>query len=127
MTTAEIEAFRQELFKLGKRLQGKFSDLQSEALRDVGGTPSGGLSNVPVHLADLGSDTFEQDLSLSLLQNEEQTLEEIAAALERIEQGKFGPCENCGKEISKERLRAVPYARFCIDCARQNPAPTSNR
>jgi RNA polymerase-binding protein DksA len=123
MTKAELENFRQQLLKLGQRLKSDFSDLQSEALRNVGGEPSGSLSNVPLHLADLGSDTYERELSLSLLQNEEQTLEEVAAALQRIEQGSYGRCENCGKEIGRERLKAVPFARLCIDCARQAAAP----
>ena len=53
----------------------------------------------------------------SLLENEEQILEEIASALERIEQGNFGRCEECQREIPKARLEAIPYARYCVDCA----------
>ncbi len=125
MNQAEMENFRQQLLHLSKRIKGEFSDLQGEALRGVGGTASGNLSDVPLHLADLGTDAFEQDVSLSLLANEQQLLEEIAAAFARMEQGTYGRCENCGQEIGKERLRAVPYARFCITCASQSPAPPS--
>jgi RNA polymerase-binding protein DksA len=124
MTQAEMENFHEQLIHLSKRIKGEFSDLQSEALRGVGGTASGNLSDVPVHLADLGTDAFEQEVSLSLLANEQQILEEISAALDRMEQGTYGRCENCGQEIGKERLRAVPYTRLCINCASQNPPPS---
>src|SRR5262249_30321208 len=80
---------------------------------------SGNLSHVPIRVADLGSDSFEQEFTLGLLENDEQKLKEIDAALERIEQWRFGRCEECGKVISKERLEALPYARHCIECARK--------
>lgn len=119
MNKTEVEAYRRQLMALGQRLKGDVSDLTGEALRQVGGEASGNLSNAPVHPADLGSDTFEQEVSMSLLQNEERTLEEIAAALTRMEQGTFGRCEECRKPIPRERLQAVPYARHCVDCAKR--------
>src|SRR5262245_38664864 len=111
MTREELEGFRQQLFELGKRLKGAVSDLSKESLRKTGGEASGNLSNVPTHLADLGSDNFEQEVSLSLLENEQRQLEEVAAALTRIEQGTYGVCESCGREISRDRLQAVPSTR----------------
>ena len=74
---------------------------------------------MPIHMADLGTDAFEQENTLNLLQNEEQVLAHIAAALERIDQGTFGRCEECGAEIPETRLRALPYARYCVECARK--------
>jgi RNA polymerase-binding protein DksA len=128
MNDADREEFRQRLLDLGRRLQGDFSSLANETLREAGGGPSGNLSNTPMHLADLGTDTFEQEMTLSLMENEGQTLEEISAALDRIRAGTFGQCESCGKEIVRDRLKAIPYTRLCIDCARQadTAAPTSN-
>ena len=118
MTAKEKKEFRKQLLDMGKRLRGEVANLEHAALRAAGGEASGGLSNAPLHPADLGSDTFEQEVSLSLLENENQQLEEIGAALERIDQGTFGKCEECGGKISVERLRAIPYARLCIECAR---------
>jgi RNA polymerase-binding transcription factor DksA len=69
-------------------------------------------------MADLGTDSFEQEFTLGLLENDEQKLKEIDAALGRIEQGTFGRCEECGKDLSKERLEALPYTRYCVQCAR---------
>src|SRR5262249_24936366 len=93
MTPTELETYRQQLFALGKRLEGDVAELTNEALRKAGGEADGNLSNTPLHLADLGSDYFEQEMSMSLLENDEHQLEEVAAALTRIEQGTFGRCE----------------------------------
>jgi RNA polymerase-binding transcription factor DksA len=123
MTPAELDGFRQQLHALGQRLKGDVSHLATEALRNAGGRESGSLSNTPVHLADLGTDAFEQEVSLCLLENQEQQLEDVAAALRRMEAGKFGRCEACAGEIGQERLQALPYARFCIDCAQQTENP----
>src|SRR5947209_551098 len=114
MTEAEIETYRQRLLSMAGRLQGDVSSLTDEALRKVGGEASGSLSNTPLHLADLGTDNWEQELSLSLLETEEQRLEEIAAALDRIGQGTYGRCRECGGEVPRARLDAVPYTRYCV-------------
>jgi RNA polymerase-binding transcription factor DksA len=74
---------------------------------------------MPIHMADLGTDNFEQEFTLSLLQNEEHALEEIDAAIGRIDRGAFGRCEECDKEIPRDRLKALPYARHCLACARK--------
>jgi RNA polymerase-binding transcription factor DksA len=119
MTPAQLEAYRQKLLSLGQRLKSDFSRLSDEALRNTGGATTGNLSNTPVHLADLGSDAFEQEIALSLLENQEQQLEEVAAALRRLEQGTFGLCEQCHRPIDPDRLQAIPQASCCIGCARQ--------
>ncbi|HLJ94943.1 MAG TPA: TraR/DksA family transcriptional regulator [Gemmataceae bacterium] len=119
MTKAELEKYRQRLLDLGKSRKGNVRDLQAEAFQSAGGEASGNLSNVPVHMADLASDNFEQEVSIRLLETEEQILEEIAEALERVDNGTFGRCQECSREISKERLSAIPYTRLCIDCANQ--------
>jgi DnaK suppressor protein len=117
MTKAEINDYRQRLLAMKKRLGGDLSKLEDEALRPVGGESGGGLSDVPVHLADLGTENYEEEVALELLENEDQILTEINDALVRIEQGNFGRCENCHQEIPRERLKALPYARYCIRCA----------
>ena len=119
MTDSEREGFRRQLQALAGRLQGDVSDLSQEALRRAGGEESGGLSNTPFHTADLGTDTFEQEMSTSLLENQDQILSDIAAALRRMENGTYGTCELCGKAIPKQRLQAAPYTPYCIDCARE--------
>src|SRR5438067_13907234 len=90
MTKTDLETFRQSLLNLRARLTGNLSHLAEEALRTTGGENSGGLSNTPSHMADLGTANFEQEFTLGLMQNEEQVLSEVGAALERINQGTFG-------------------------------------
>ncbi|HEX5270726.1 MAG TPA: TraR/DksA family transcriptional regulator [Gemmataceae bacterium] len=119
MTQADLDGFRQQLLDLRNRLRGDVSHLTHEALRETGGEASGSLSNTPIHMADLGTDNFEQEFTLGLIQNEEQALEEIGAALDRVEQKTFGRCEDCQKEIPRARLQALPYARYCVECARK--------
>jgi RNA polymerase-binding transcription factor DksA len=118
-TQAEIDAYRQGLLALLGRLDGDRSQLAGEVTQAIGGEASGGLSDVPVHPADLGTHDFEERVTLDLLDNEEQIMEEINDALARIDQGLFGRCEACRKDIARARLRALPYARFCVACARK--------
>ncbi|HTU93957.1 MAG TPA: TraR/DksA family transcriptional regulator [Gemmataceae bacterium] len=117
MTRDEQANYRQRLLEMAERLKSDEEGVVSDALRQAGGGASGNLSNVPMHLADFGTDTFEQEMSASLLTNARQLQSEVAAALDRIEQEKFGQCEQCGRDIGEGRLQAVPYTRYCVDCA----------
>jgi RNA polymerase-binding transcription factor DksA len=119
MTKSEREGYRRQLEELRERLNGSVSHLADEALNPSGGEAESNLSHVPLHMADLGSDAYEHDNTLSLLANEKQILEAIARALERMDQGTFGQCEECGKEIPRERLKEIPYTGYCVQCARK--------
>jgi DnaK suppressor protein len=119
MTKTELEGYRQNLLSLQNRLNGDVSHLADEALRKNQKEASGNLSSMPIHMADIGTDNFEQEFTLSLMQNEEQVLGEIADALERLKQGIFGRCEECQSVVPKARLNALPYTRYCVDCARK--------
>lgn len=120
MTAATLEKYRQQLLALRDRLGGDVSHLAGEALHQDGDRVGGNLSNVPIHMADLGSDNFEQENTLHLLANESRMLEEIHAALERIAKGTFGVCEECGGPIAPAaRLEEIPYTRYCVECARK--------
>lgn len=118
MTKVDLEAYRQQLVHLRERLSGDVSHLKNEALGAADGN-GGNLSHMPIHMADLGSDNFEQENTLHLLANEQQQLAEIADALDRVKQGTFGRCEECEAEIPKARLKEIPYARYCVACARK--------
>src|SRR5262245_23495684 len=104
MTAADLENYRRVLLNLQRSHKGDLPHRTDEALRTGGGEASGGLSNAPLHPADLGTDNYEQECTFSLLQNEEQLAEEISAALGRLDKGTFGRCEDCGQPISKARL-----------------------
>ena len=72
---------------------------------------------MPSDMADVGTDAYEQDLTLDLMGSEKEVLEQIEAALQRIEDGSYGRCEECGHNIAKARLDAIPYAALCVQCA----------
>ena len=115
MKKAEAKVYKQQLLSLRARLRGDVSQLAEAALKGNG--DAGDLSRMPIHMADIGSDNFEQEFTLSLMENDEGTLGSIEHALERIEEGTYGNCEECGGKIPKLRLEAIPYAALCVKCA----------
>lgn len=126
MKKQELEEYRTLLTVLQARLRGDVSQLTSEALgsdREDGSSES----KSPTHMAELGSEAFEQDFALSLVENDQETLDEISEAFNRVKLGTFGLCEMClesGKSpaqsvIPRARLRAIPYARNCVECERK--------
>jgi DnaK suppressor protein len=115
MNKAELKVYRDQLVSLRARLRGDVNQLADAALKNGGDL--GDVSRMPIHMADIGSDNFEQEFTLSLMENDEETLDAIAAALERIESGSFGECEECGCKIPKTRLNAIPYTAMCVKCA----------
>jgi RNA polymerase-binding transcription factor DksA len=123
MSKAELETYRQGLVSLLDRLRHDQSQLRSEAMHALGGEGGGGLSDVPLHPADLGGQQFDEDMTVALLGNEERIEERINAALARIEQGTFGRCESCGKEITRERLKTLPHTPYCLECAAKLEPP----
>ncbi len=116
MKKTETKVFKERLLELRSRLRGDVIQL-AEAALNKRSDANGDLSSMPIHMADIGSDNYEQEFTLSLMQNEEGTLGAIEAALERIEDGNYGACDECGGIIKKSRLNAIPYTPFCINCA----------
>jgi RNA polymerase-binding transcription factor DksA len=117
MKKSEMKPYKETLLALRARLRGDVKAMANAALNTSGSESNGEHSRMPIHMADLGSDNFEQEFTLSLMETEEGTLELVVGALERIEDGVYGTCEECGGVISKLRLQAIPYAPFCIRCA----------
>jgi RNA polymerase-binding protein DksA len=120
MKKSEMSEYKQVLVTLRARLRGDVSQLADEALKRNRQDASGDLSTMPIHMADIGSDNFEQDFTLTLLESEEGTLQKIETALARIEDGSYGMCETCGEPIPRARLQAIPYALQCVSCARKD-------
>lgn len=114
---ANEKTYKERLLVLRARLRGDVTQMADSALSRSRTEGNGDLSSMPIHMADIGSDNFEQEFTLSLMQSEEDTLEKIEQSLERIEEGTYGRCEECGGRIPKQRLNAIPYASFCVKCA----------
>jgi DnaK suppressor protein len=116
MKKSEMIAFKEKLHIIRARLRGDVTTMAEVALRKSG--IEGSDSNaMPIHMAELGSDNFEQEFTLGLMEADEGTLGSIDAALERIQEGTYGKCVQCEGAISKARLNAIPYTPVCIKCA----------
>ena len=117
LNAKDCDEFRKLLLARRAIIAGDVNHMQDRALKNSGAAGSGDLSTVPFHMADVGTDNFEHEFVLGLIENEEEELRQIDDAIERIQTGNYGTCE-CGKLIPKSRLRAMPYANLCIDCKR---------
>jgi len=118
LSKAELKEFRKTLLDKRRDLVGDLSGIEAGALRRSRQDGTGDLSNLPTHPADIGTDNYEQEFSLGLLESERVLLEEIDQALERIANGTYGVCLGTGRPIGKPRLKARPWAKYCIEYAR---------
>src|SRR3972149_3218113 len=107
MKKTDMLAYKEKLQAIRARLRGDVPAMAEVALRKSG--MEGGESNgMPIHMAELGSDNFEQEFTLGLMEAEEDTLDLIEAALVRIDSGNYGRCVQCDGSIPKTRLNAIP-------------------
>lgn len=102
------------LLNLKDRIVDGINFLASENLNSSQRETTGDLSNYGIHMADQGTDNFDREFALNMVSNEQDLLYEIEEALHRIDAGTYGICEMTGQPIEIERLRAVPYTRYCL-------------
>jgi DnaK suppressor protein len=114
LTVKELQFFRDLLLEKRRELVGDMSNMEREALQ----SGDSGLSTLPIHMADMGTDNYEQEFTLGLVEKDRVLLREINHALAKIQNGTYGICEGNGKPISKVRLEAQPWARHSIEYAR---------
>ena len=119
MKKTEMKPYKELLIQLRSRLRGDVAAMASTALTKSGDALNNESSSIPSHIADIGSETFEQHNTLRLLDNDGEVLDEIEVALERIEDGVYGACIECEHKIPRTRLRAIPYTPYCVKCASQ--------
>jgi DnaK suppressor protein len=111
----ELTKFKSLLLIKRAEVFGDIEQMEADALR----SSSGDLSHLPQHLADQGSDSYEQSLSLDLAAADRRLIKEIDDALARIDSRTYGVCERTGKPIRKTRLQELPWARYSIEAARE--------
>jgi RNA polymerase-binding transcription factor DksA len=112
-TAKQLAKFRDLLLEKRKELFGDVECMEESIFQS-----GGDLSNMPVHMADVGSDNFEQEFSLGLMAEGKKVLTEIDLALHRIDDGTFGICEGLGVPIEMPRLEAIPWTRFSLEHAK---------
>jgi len=118
LTKANVEFFRGLLLQKRKEIFQNVFEIEGEALKKSRLDASGDLSSMPIHMADIGTDNYEQEFALDLMDSERRILHEIDDALQRVEEGVYGVCEGTGQPIPKARLEAQPWARYCVEYAR---------
>ena len=114
LTTKELNEYKAILLEARSELIDRVTGLEEDALRSSGGN----LSNMPIHMADIGTDTFDQDLAIGMAETERELLREIDEALDRVVGKTYGVCQLTGKPIPKTRLDAKPWAKYTIESAR---------
>jgi DnaK suppressor protein len=117
VSTIDTTPFRDALLAERDRVVKAIENLRSENAASAEDIAD---ESIGQHLADVATETYDRELGDSLEENSEQVLGGIDAALQRIDEGTYGICTNCGKQIPEERLEALPWASLCIDCARGN-------
>ena len=116
MTKRDLQQYRQLLLTKRREILGDVESMETDARTKNDG---GNLSNMPVHMADVGSDHYEQEFTLGLVESEGKLVREINEALHRIEDGIYGVCIERGVPIGRARLDAKPWAKYCIEVARE--------
>ena len=116
LSKPELDEFREMLIQKRRQLLG---DLTGMAEQTANQQASGNLSTMPTHMADVGTDNFEHEFTLGLLESEQALLREINDALKRIDDRSYGICQGTGEAIPKTRLKAKPWAKYTVDYARQ--------
>ena len=115
LTGKDLREFHEMLLEKRREILGDMTGMEEQTARKQEG---GGLSNMPTHMADVGSDTFEHEFTLGLLESERQLLHEISQALVRISEGTYGICQGTGDPIPRARLQARPWARYTVEFRR---------
>ena len=118
ITAKQQDVFRNRLTQERARIQGDLDNLDAEiATLGMGQqTEGGGAGN---HLADDATDIAEQERDLALIGTLQERMREVDRALERLDAGSYGLCENCNQPIAPERLEARPFATHCVNCQSQ--------
>jgi len=118
LNSEDVAHFKQLLLHKRQEILKNVNEIEDEALKKPRLESTGDLSSMPIHMADLGTDNFEQEFALDLMDGERKLIHEIDDALARIDQGIYGICEGTGKPIPKARLEAQPWARYCVEYAK---------
>src|ERR671928_2105626 len=118
MAAIDTDHFRELLLEERKRVVAAIDNLHTDHQGSMS-EETGEDAVYDNHLADTATETYDRELDYTLEENSEHVLAEIDAALKRIEDGTYGVCTNCGKQIEPERLEYLPYATLCIDDKRR--------
>ena len=126
MNKRELERYKKRLLEVRAEILGGVGRISEENLKKSQRDASGDLSGYSFHMADMATDNYDREFSLNLASDNQKLVYAIDEALGRIKDKSYGRCVACNKEISRKRLRAVPYAVLCIECQRKEEKKTSS-
>jgi RNA polymerase-binding protein DksA len=109
-----VDKLRRSLEEERERLVSEIEEMEREGAENL--SDATGENNYRDHMADQGTATFSRELDMGLVGNSKHLLEQVEKALVRLDEGEYGTCQRCGKDISVSRLEAVPAAELCIAC-----------
>ena len=109
------ERARELIGRERERLESLVREREAEGLNEAEGEQVAELAAYDQHQADLGTETFEREKDFSILEQLEAELDDLDRALRKLDEGTYGTCEACGKEIPAERLEIMPGTRFCVE------------
>ena len=128
MRNMDKDNLKQKLISYGKEVEGTIRTMNENRTADQESDYPTELSNYDNHPADTSTQLYMSGLNNALMIHQENILGEVRNALEKIQNGEYGSCEICGKEIEGERLEAIPYARLCLECQENiEPGPEIGR
>ena len=107
----KLEYYKKLLLKLKEDL---VHDIKNMSDANNGNGDSGDVSGHVLHMADVATDMYDKEFNLGLASHDREVLQKIEEALKRIEDGTYGFCLGTGKPIGQERLKAIPYAEYCL-------------
>jgi len=112
----ELQNYKKKLLAKKEELLTELQRLDKASLHETAQEGSGNLSGYVTHIADVATDSYEQEKNLNFMDNVESTLSEVEKAMEKIGRKNFGKCEKCGEDILSKRLKAEPFASLCMEC-----------
>ncbi|MBI4335173.1 MAG: TraR/DksA C4-type zinc finger protein [Candidatus Omnitrophica bacterium] len=113
---SDLKKFKAILIRQRADVVNEMENITKNTLKTSQREASGDLSGYTLHMADMASDHYDREFSLGIASAEQRVIYEIDEALKRIEDASYGGCFTCGKHIARKRLKAVPYAKYCIEC-----------
>ena len=119
MTNEEVNMWRTSLELRKKAYLANEKNLKQNTFSGLSAERTGEISRLRTHAADLASDVQELETLDTISTRNIKGIQEIESALERIDKGSYGKCQNCTGPIAKARLQSMPAARFCIECEKE--------
>jgi DnaK suppressor protein len=112
----DMAEYKKLITKRKHEILDAIDHISEDTLKKSQKDASGDISGYTFHMADVATDNYDREFSLGLASNDRQMLYELDDALKRIDDGSFGVCEECKTALTKARLKALPYARLCLNC-----------